>query len=95
MVGLRFLLAPLLLAGLHPLHTTFTELVEQPGGRRVTIVVRAFSDDLTHRRARGRRDLVGMRKTASCSGYVRTHLSLRTAAGRLLSPGLGRPAGDR
>jgi len=80
MVGLRFLMAPLLVAALHPLHTTLTELVEQPGGRQVTIVVRAFSDDLnTALHAGG-----GISPSAEdtlMSRYIRTRLSLRTATG--------------
>ena len=80
MVDLRFLMAPLLVAALHPLHTTLTELVEQPGGRQVTIVVRAFSDDLnTALHAGG-----GISPSAEdtlMSRYIRTRLSLRTATG--------------
>ena len=80
MVGLRFLMAPLLVAALHPLHTTLTELVEQPGRRQVTIVVRAFSDDLnTALHAGG-----GISPSAEdtlMSRYIRTRLSLRTATG--------------
>jgi hypothetical protein len=73
-------MAPLLVAALHPLHTTLTELVEQPGGRQVTIVVRAFSDDLnTALHAGG-----GISPSAEdtlMSRYIRTRLSLRTATG--------------
>jgi hypothetical protein len=80
MVGLRFLMAPLLVAALHPLHTTLTELVEQPGGRQVTIVVRAFSDDLNAALHAGTA-LSPSAEDTLMSRYVRTRLSLRTATG--------------
>jgi Domain of unknown function (DUF6702) len=80
MVDLRFLMAPLLVAALHPLHTTLTELVEQPGGKRVTIVVRAFSDDLNTAVQAGAAISPSAEDTL-LSRYVRTHLGLRTAAG--------------
>ena len=80
MVDLRFLMAPLLVAALHPLHTTLTELVEEPGGKRVTIVVRAFSDDLNTAVHAGAAISPSAEDTL-LSRYVRTHLGLRTAAG--------------
>src|SRR4030095_4169293 len=80
MVGLRFLMAPLLVAALHPLHTTLTELVEQPGGRRVTILVRAFSDELNTAVHVGTAISPSAEDTLM-SRYVRTRLSLRTSAG--------------
>lgn len=81
MVGLRLLLAPLLVAGLHPLHTTLTEMVEQPGGNRVTIVVRAFSDDLSTAVHEGTATSMPLSEDSLMSRYVRTRFSLRTAAG--------------
>ena len=80
MVGLRFLMASLLVAALHPLHTTLTELVEQPGGRQVTIVVRAFSDDLNTALHAGGAISPSAEDTLM-SRYIRTRLSLRTATG--------------
>ena len=79
MVSLRLLLAPLLVA-LHPLHTTLTEMVEQPGGTRVTIVVRAFSDDLKAAVHTGSTSKVEP-EDSLLSRYVRAHLIIRTAAG--------------
>ena len=80
MVGLRLLLAPLLIAALHPLHTTLTEMVEQSGGKRVTIVVRAFSDDL-NAAARAGPASTAVSEDSLMSRYVRAHLGLRTAGG--------------
>ncbi|HSE67113.1 MAG TPA: DUF6702 family protein, partial [Gemmatimonadales bacterium] len=80
MVGLRLLMAPLLLAALHPLHTTLTELVEQPGGRRVTIVIRAFGDDLNTAVHAGTAISPSAEDTLMAR-YVRTRLGLRTATG--------------
>ena len=80
MVGLRFLMASLLVAALHPLHTTLTELVEQPRGGRVTIVVRAFSEDLNTAVHAG----TGISPSAEDTlmfRYVRARLSLKTATG--------------
>jgi len=34
------------IAGAHPLHTTFTEIVQNPATHAVTVTVRSFSDDL-------------------------------------------------
>ena len=80
MVGLRLLLAPLLVAALHPLHTTLTEIVEQPGGKRVTIVVRAFSNDLEGA-AHASNASTTEPEDSLLSRYVRARFSLRTAAG--------------
>ncbi|HEY7028948.1 MAG TPA: DUF6702 family protein [Gemmatimonadales bacterium] len=83
MVGLRFLLAPLLIAAVHPLHTTFTELAEQPGGKRVTIVVRAFSDDLNAAVHAGTSSPVS--DDSLISRYVRSRLGLTTTTGAPVS----------
>jgi hypothetical protein len=79
-VSLRFLLVPLLVAGLHPLHTTLTEIVEESGGKRVTIVVRAFTDDL-HQAVHAETTSTPITEDSLMSRYVRTHLGLRTASG--------------
>jgi hypothetical protein len=61
----------------HPLHSTHTELREEPGGR-LTVTVRAFTEDLqaAARRAQGAAD------DSSLARYVRGRLGLRDAGGR-------------
>ncbi|HSE68538.1 MAG TPA: DUF6702 family protein, partial [Gemmatimonadales bacterium] len=80
MVDLRLLLAPLLIAALHPLHTTLTEMVEQPGGERVTIVIRAFSDDL-NAAVHARTASTAVSEDSLMSRYVRARLGLRAVGG--------------
>jgi len=81
-VSLRLALLPLVLAGLHPLHTTYTELVAEPGGPTVTITVRAFSDDLNH----AVHDEASTRvpDDSLLSRYVRAHLIIRSPGGGVL-----------
>jgi hypothetical protein len=82
-------LTGLVLAGLasaHPLHTTFTEVVEETGTGVITVVVRSFTDDLA-------RAVVGTQPVAGTSApspgdsvlarYVRSHLSLTDRSGRV------------
>lgn len=64
----------------HPLHSTHTELLEEPGGR-VSITIRAFTEDL---RAAVRRQQ-GAVDDSSLARYVRRQLDLREAGGRGLS----------
>jgi len=69
------LVALLLLPRSHPLHTTHTELTEDPDGR-ITLVIRAFTDDL-HAAAAG-----GDPVTDSVlAGYVRRTVRLTGAGG--------------
>jgi uncharacterized protein DUF6702 len=79
-VGLRLLLAPWLVAAAHPLHTTLTEMVERSGGSGVTIVVRAFTDDLEAAVHAGTASKAEP-EDSLLSRYVRARLSLRSAAG--------------
>ena len=80
MVSLRLALLPLVLAGLHPLHTTFTELVQESGGPTVTVTVRAFSDDL-HHAVHGVEASTQLPEDSLLSHYVQAHLILRSPAG--------------
>lgn len=61
----------------HPLHTTHTELAEQPGGG-VTIEIRAFSDDLQAAVERGE----GAMTDSAVARYVRRTVRLTSAGGR-------------
>jgi len=61
----------------HPLHTTFTEVVEVPGG--ATVTVRAFTDDLA-RAVHGGAAL----DDSAVAVYVRSRLLLTDQSGRPL-----------
>jgi len=70
------LLAVALTVGVHPLHTTHTDLAEEAGGR-VRITIRSFSDDLrTAVRAQP-----GESADSACARYVRAHLTISPARG--------------
>lgn len=75
------------LTGAHPLHTTFTEVVEDVGGRSVTVTVRTFTDDLTHAVA-GQAQASGTPVPApgdsAVARYVRSRFSLTDRSGRSL-----------
>jgi hypothetical protein len=66
------------LAGTHPLHTTFTEVVEVPGG--ATVTVRAFTDDLSRAVHGG-----AAPGDSAVAAYVRARLVLTDPSGRLLA----------
>ncbi len=66
--------------GVHPLHTTHTELLETVSGR-VTVAVRAFRDDLSA--ALGRRG--PETGDSAMARYVRATLQLQDAAGRAVA----------
>ena len=74
------------LSGAHPLHTTFTEISEAPGGQTFTVTVRAFTDDLAH--ALGGAVLpAGAQAPLSDSAlarYVRSRFSVTDRSGRRL-----------
>ncbi len=62
---------------MHPLHSTHTEVREESGGR-LTVIVRAFTEDL---RAAVVRQQGGL-SDSSLARYARSRLGLREAGGR-------------
>jgi hypothetical protein len=79
MQRLTFVALACLTLGRHPLHTTHTDLVEEPGGR-VTVTVRSFRDDL-------RMAVSKLEPTVNDSGiarYVRSTVELRDPSGRIV-----------
>ncbi len=61
----------------HPLHSTHTEFREEPGGR-VTVTVRAFTEDLRTAVVRQQ----GSMGDSSLARYARSRLDLREPGGR-------------
>ena len=76
----------LALSGAHPLHTTFTEIVQDPSSHAITVTVRSFSDDLA--RAIGAPvPAAGHSPSLADSAlahYVAAHLTLVDGAGHRL-----------
>jgi hypothetical protein len=79
MPRLTFVAIAFLTLGRHPLHTTHTELAEEPGGR-VTVTVRSFRDDL--RMAVGKLEPTG--NDSAIAWYVRSTVELRDPTGRII-----------
>ena len=63
----------------HPIHTTFTEIVQTSAPGKVTVTVRGFEDDLT---AAARAVTPGGRLDSAIVGYLRQKLVLTDARGR-------------
>lgn len=85
----RTIAALLLLVGrpaVHPLHTTFTEISEDPSSHIVTVTVRSFTDDLA--RALGMTPppsgTLSALPDSALARYVRTHFTLSAPGGRAL-----------
>ncbi|HXT18476.1 MAG TPA: DUF6702 family protein [Gemmatimonadaceae bacterium] len=72
-IGLAF--AAMLVARMHPLHTTMTELTVDEARHSVRAVVRAFADDVT----------AAAKRRLSRGDYVAAGLAITDAAGRQLA----------
>jgi hypothetical protein len=77
----------LALSGAHPLHTTFTEIVQDPSTHAVTVTVRSFSDDLARAigapvPAPGHPSSLA---DSALARYVSAHLTFVDGAGHRLS----------
>ncbi len=72
----------------HPLHTTMTEVQEQPGTPWITVTVRGFADDLSLGASRFAHLPVGavsgMRGDSVVAAYLLTRVSLHDRSGQSL-----------
>ncbi|MEO8029852.1 MAG: DUF6702 family protein [Gemmatimonadota bacterium] len=74
--------------GAHPLHTTFTEVVEDPASHTVTVTVRSFSDDLARAigaPARSANTPSAALPDSALARYVRSRISLTDKSGHSIA----------